>query len=303
MKKALITTAIFVLMPVIAKAEMSPLETSLIEDNKAVTRFFESTAQGLDLFLVGKDVSTVPNKTHLVLENSTYLQNDTAARNQSNVNVQLNLPNFEEYWQLKFSSYDEEEQKRNVEQGYIGQAPVPKNYGATVGFFRKLGDVKASFQPRVELKNPLDVSYTITLESVAELKHFKLNPELQLFANPDQGVGNYLALNANFKLASHWNLTLINNAEYAEKQSLLNVTNGFSFGEFLSETMNISYNWLFFGNNVGNYHLQGYSLSTGFTQELYKRILRYQAIPHLDFDKSTNFVGSPGFTFNLFLQF
>jgi hypothetical protein len=286
-----------------ASEDRSDFEDRLVRDNKAVTQFFESTAQGLDLFLVGKESSELPNKTHVLIENSTYLVNDQKTQNQTNLNVHLNLPNFEEYWQLKFTSYDEEEEKRNIEQGYIGQAPKERNYGTTIGFFRKLGEIKASFQPRIQFQNPLQVSYTLTFESVAQLKYFRLNPEMELFANPDQGVGNYFALNANFTLSRLWTLTLINNAEYAEKQALFRVTHGFSFGEDISKAINMSYNWLFFMNNTGNYHLQGYSLSVAFNQELYRRILTYQVIPHWDFDTSTGYVGNPGLTFNLILQF
>jgi len=278
-------------------------EQELIQSDVMISRFFGSVAEGLDLFLVGKQVTDRRNDTHVKLENSTFSNDGQGIREAPSVLVNLRLPNVEEYWSLKFTSYDEEQDRRNVQQSYLGQTPRQTNYGATVGFFKKLGNVRTSFQPRIELQNPLKVSHSLLFESVADMKTFRINPELELFANPTNGVGTYFAANINIPFSIRNSLTFINNGEYDEKQHIFSVTNGVSWGHFISRFSSISYNYIVVSNNRDNYHLDSYSFSVGYSHVLYRNIFDYQLIPHWDFAKAVSFVGKPGITLVMTLTF
>ncbi|MFZ3229933.1 MAG: hypothetical protein WA160_07000 [Pseudobdellovibrio sp.] len=279
------------------------LEQVLIQDNIAISKWFDSVAEGLDLFLAGKKKSTQVNKSHFKVENSTYVIDGEKPKNVTSFGINVRLPNVEEYWQLKFTSYDEKEDTQSVQKGYLRQTPRKENYGATVGLFRKLGNVKASFQPRIELQDPLKISHSLKFESVADLKTYRVNPKIDFYTDPDTGAGIIWGFNFNFTLNPVFSLTLINEANYSEKSHLYTADNGFSLGESLTKTSSLAYSLIFNSTNRPSYHLEGYSASVAYGQVVYKNILDYQLIPHLDFAKENSFKGVAGVTFNLVLNF
>jgi hypothetical protein len=278
-------------------------EQELIEKDIMISKFFGSVAEGLDLFLVGKQVTDRRNDTHVKIQNSTFSNDGQKIRQTPSLLVNLRLPNVEDYWSLKFTSYDENEDRRNIQQSYLGQVPRQRNYGATIGLFQKLGNIRTSFQPRIELQNPLRISHSLMFESVADMKSYKINPELELFANPSDGVGTYFAVNFNIPFSIRNSLTFINNGEYDEKQHKFSVFNGFSIGHFISRFSSLSYDFIVNSTNRDNYHLDSYSLAVGYSHVLYRNIFDYQLIPHWDFLKTSSFVGKPGLTLILTVTF
>jgi hypothetical protein len=285
------------------KESNETLEQTLIEKNIEISNWLDGVAEGLDLFLVGKKLTEEKNQTSIKLENSSYTRESENFKNTTNINVNLRLPNLEEYWQLKFTSYDEKEESRNVQSGYLRQTPRERNYGATIGLFRKLGNVRTSFQPRIGLQDPLKVSHSLRFESVAEVKDYKINPRLEFYADPDKGTGIYWSLNFGFTLSPAYSLTLINEANYEDKTHLYAANNGFSFGHSLSDTKAIAYNLIFNSNNLPSYHLDSYTVSVAYSQLVFKKILDIQIIPHVDFPKAENFRKNVGLVFNLNLNF
>lgn len=279
------------------------LEERFIENNIAISAFFDEVADGLDTFLIGKRITTRKNETSVKVQNSTYVMADENTQNNTSIGVNLRLPNVEEYWQLKFTSYDDSDERRGVQKGYLRNTPREQNYGATIGLFRKLGNVRTSFQPRIDLGDPLKVSHSLTFESVADLKTYSVNPKLELFADPSDGAGAYVALNVNFRIDKIYSLTLVNNGEYNERKHVFITANGFSVGQILDRFASLSYSLIFSGVNQPNHHLEAYSLSVAWSQLIYRRILDFQLIPHLDFPREKGFVGKPGVIFNLNLNF
>ena len=284
-------------------AKESTWEESLIKGNIIISDWFDGMAEGVDLFIAGKKVTDRVNDSSVRISNSTYFVEGQKETNETNLEVNVRLPNVEEYWQLKFSDTDET-QDRGVRNTYLRQEPRPKNYGATVGLFKKLGNVRAAFQPRVALKDPLEVAHSLTLESVAEVKDsYKINPKLEFFANPNQGAGIFHALNFNFQLSKIYGLSLINEGQYLDKTHVYSATNGISLGQVLTKNSSFGYSFFTGSNNRENYHLDSYSISVGYSQLIYKRILDYSISPHLDFTTATSFTGLPGLNFNVALNF
>lgn len=299
---------LFVACPLSAAPAPAPkrddgMTQELLRGNIAISRWFDGVAEGLDLFLAGKRTTNRPNETSVRLTNDTYSRSGEGVQNSTGVGVNLKLPNLEEYWHLKFSNRDDRQEKRGVRQSYLRQAPPEQNPGATVGLFKKLGDVRASFEPRIELQDPLRISHSITFESVAEMKTFEINPKLEFFATPDKGTGTFTSFNVHIPLSKIYSLTLITEGEYIEKPHLFIGTNGFSVGQIVTNRKSFSYNFILSSNNRSVYHLETYSASVTWSHVLYHRVLDYSITPHLDFEKIHDFRGIPGLNFSVSLNF
>lgn len=278
------------------------LEQKFIASNIKISHWFDSIADGIDLFLVDKRLTNEPNKTSVKLINTTYSTEGQNATNEFSVVVVPRFPNLEKYWNLKFTTYDEQGD-RGVNKNYLRQSPHQRNYGASVGLLRRLGQVRVLFQPRIELQDPLRISHSLIFESVANMKNYNINPKLELFASATQGPGFFHALNFNVPLDETFSLTQINEGEYYDKTHEYTATNGLSLGQIVSSKSALSYSWLFFSANHSNYHLSGYSLATSWYEIIYKNILEYHITPHLDFSEDLDFKGRAGLTIQLVLNF
>ena len=279
------------------------LEQKLIDSNIAVSKWFESMAEGIDLFLVDKQIQTGRNQTNVKIENSTYSVEGQNLTNETSLIINPRFPNLEKYWNLKFTTYDEQEDGRGASKTYLRQAPRQKNYGATVGLFKKFGEIRTAFQPRIELQDPLNVSHSLAFETVAEMERYKINPRLEFFASALKGTGIFQAINFNFTLNQIYSLTLINEGTYIEKLHRYSVSNGISLGQGISQNDAVSYSFFVFSNNRDNYHLDSYSLAVSWYHVVYKKILDFQLTPHLDFSRDRGFAGLGGATFQVTINF
>ena len=296
----------------IAQAEPAPepekkdedtWEDQFIYSNIAISDWFDGVADGLDLFLVGKRVSNRPNASSVRVENSTASVEGAPFTNSTSLGVSLRLPNVEEYWSLKFSSYDEQEERRDIKGQYLRQTPREQNYGATLGLLATIGNVRTTFEPRIELSDPLKVSHSLTFESVGRYHQSSVNPQLEFYADAGDGLGTAQELNFYFKLTRIYSLTFVNQGDYKEKTHRFNVGNGVSLGQLLSDKMALSYNLIFSSNNQPNYHLESFNTSVSFSHTLYRRILWYELVPNIDFAKENKFQKKLGVTFNINLGF
>lgn len=290
-----------------AFAQKKPLirtwEQRFIQGNIAVSEWLDGVAEGIDLFLVGKEISDRRNDTSVTVRNSTYSMEGEKVSNRISLSVNPSFPNLEEYWQLKFTSYDEREDARGIRRGYLRQNPREENYGATIGLIRRLGNVRTSFQPRIELQDPLRVSHSLTFESLLDLERIDMNPKVEFFAKPDRGVGVFTALNLNYEISPKYSFTLINEGEYEEKLNKLSVTNGVALGQDLTAFTALSYSLIFTSNNRESYHMNSYSFAISWNHLIYRKILDYQVTPHVDFLDERHFKPQAGLTVNVSLHF
>lgn len=286
-----------------AEEEKTTLEDDLIQSNIYISRFFDSMANGLDLFLAGQQYTDKPNTTSAIFETSAYYNSLTGLKNDVSLDFNLRLPNVEEYWQVTFTSYDETAE-RGVSQDYLRNTPRQRNYGATFGFFKQLGNVRTSFQPRVSFAGAFKISHTLSFESIVEkTKSYRFNPKLQFYADADKGPGMFQALNFNFSLNRYYSLTFVNEGDYVDRVETYTVTNGVALGQWFSQMSSISYNIFVTSTNRPNYQLYAYNFSAAFSQILYKNILDYQIQPNIDFSQAHNFVRNPGVNFHLYVRF
>ncbi|MBX2988349.1 MAG: hypothetical protein KF802_10680 [Bdellovibrionaceae bacterium] len=283
--------------------ERKSLERELIESNILISQWFDGVADGLDLFLVGQRITKKRNETSIKIENTSYYIEGEGPSNSTSLSANLRLPNLEQYWMLKFSDYDENRQK-GVRETYLRQSPRPKNYGATVGLFQKLGNVRVAFEPRIGLQDPLSVSHSLSFESVADLVTYKVNPKIELYATSDKGTGVYQALNINFQLSRIHSLTFVNDGDYEDRVHRLSVNNGVALGQVVEERKkSLSYSLIFSSNNRPNYNLSSYRFSVSWDHLLYQKILDYAVTPYVDFARARGFKGQSGINFTVGLNF
>lgn len=279
------------------------LEQSLIERNKSISTTIDSWADGLDVFLAGKRISKKTNPTRVTVQNSAYSIEGEKVRFAMGLGVHLRLPNLEESWALKFMTYDDSEEERGLQKKYLRDSPRETNYGASVAFFRKLGNVKTSFQPRIELKNPLKISHSLMFKSSADFKTYEVAPKLEFFARPDKGTGIFSAINVTFLLNKFSTLGFLNEAQYEDLIRKLTVDHGLSLTHKLNDRSSMNYAFILSSNNRARYHLDSYNLSTAYSHVFYRNVLDFQLIPYLSFPKVHGFKGRAGLNMHLTIMF
>jgi hypothetical protein len=279
-------------------------EQRAIDGNIIISRFFDGVAEYVDLFLAGKRVTRQRNETSVRIENSSVWKEGIGYTNSTAFNLNLRLPNVEEYWNLKFTSYDEEAEKRSTVNAQYRQRPRVENYGATIGFFQQLGNIRTAFQPRIELQNPLKVAHSLTLEQTHQFwETGQFRPKVEFFAASDRGTGIFNQMNFAVQLDHIYTLSLINQQTYEDKTHNYLVAQGVAIGRQVTRTGAISYSLFFNSDNQTKYHLSSYSFATTWSQLLYRNILDYNLTPHIDFAKEVSFTGRLGLDFNINLKF
>lgn len=283
-------------------AEASRIEDKRVDSSTAIAKWFANLAEDIDLLLTGKEISNQVNATTVKLENTTFSRESEKVSNRTSLIVSPRFPNLEKYWNLKFTTYDEADEKRNKERE-LTQTNRQDNYGATIGLFKMFGKIRTAFQPRIELKNPLQISHSLSFEYATDAGYFLFNPKLEFFASSTKGTGVFNALNLHTSLSDEISVTYINEFEYLDRKNSLGATNGISFGQHISDNDAMAYGFLVFSNNRDNYHLDGYSLSVSWYHILYKKLLDFRLTPRLDFMNAEDFKTTPAATFQITYAF
>lgn len=279
-------------------------EQRAIRGNVVVSGWFDSLAETIDLFLAGQKVTTDKNQTSVRIENSTLWTEGEGASNGTAFNINLRLPNVEETWNLKFTSYDEQRERRGTQNAQFRRDLREKNYGATIGVFRRLGDIRTSFQPRIELQDPLKTSHSLAFETSVDIKPtVQFYPKVDFFASSERGTGVFNQLNFGFVLSPIYSLGLVNQSTYEDKTKIFSVANGVSLSRPVLRNAGVAYSFFFNSDNQGAYSLVGYTLATTWNQTIYRNILEYNLTPHIDFAKARSFTGQMGFDVNVSLKF
>ncbi len=273
-------------------APRSPWEVKLIEYNIIASEFIDKIADSIDRFIAGTGASKRENETSVRIINVSSSTEGKYVENLTHLNVNLRLPNVEDYFQLKFTTYNQNEERGASRR--FGQPPLrQKNYGATVGLFKNLGAVRTSFQPRIELQDPLKVSHSLSFQTSAKMDGYEFKPLIEFFADPEKGTGIFGAINYAFFLSDVFTLNWINEGEYEEKRNQFSTDIGLSLVQTVTEKSTLAYSAFTYSNNRDVYHLQAYSLAVTWNQMLYKKILDYQIIPALGFSER-DFKGTAG---------
>jgi hypothetical protein len=180
--------------------------------------------------------------------------------------------------------------------------PRKREYGAALFFLKRLGKIKTTFQPRLQLKQPLDMSYVLRFESEAESKPFRLVPKLDLFADAEKGTGEFISLPLITRLAHRLELTFENEEEYHEKGNSFATKHGLTLDYALNDTQGLGWA-VILGSENHPFHLSTIHVSTSFGHEFYRDLFRYVFSPFLVFAKSKGFKGNAGVSLSMHLVF
>lgn len=275
------------------------LMKTILEYHSDIRDYVDYSAEKLDHWLIKRRLTREENATEFRIETSAYFKEGEAAQTFTGININLRLPNFEKYWQVKFTSYDQQATDRGVRRNYLRQGPQDQNYGTTFEFFREVSSIKFYFQPRIGLQDPLNVSQLISLRSESKNDLFEFYPRIDLFGRPDKGAGVFGSFNTQFKVTDKDVLTLVNEGEYEERMNQFTATQGFTVGRPVTDYASMSYSLIFVSNNRPSYHLDSFSISYAYGVVLYRKFIEAQIIPGASFAKTSNFTGRAFTNINL----
>lgn len=280
-----------------------PFEERTREFAKFVSRNLKWSANKIDLFLAGKKYTAKPNPTSANLSQYvTYLEGGHV-KTSTDFGLNMRLPNVEKRWQLRFSSYDEDKENRDLSQRRVRTQARPTDYGAAFQFFEKLGNIKTTFQPRVVLKNPVGINYILRFETVGEIKRFRVVPRVDFFADAGKGTGVYSSLEFQWEISRDSDLTWNNSQEYRDQENYYLVQHGFSYDHSVGYNKAIGGSVTTSYNNRQTYHLHSLDFSIDVTQTFYDQLVSASLSPFIGFGKGDHFKGKTGITFAMKVAF
>lgn len=278
------------------------LEDTARAGAKGISKAVQYTAEQIDLTLAGKRYTDHANDSRATVSQILTWSEGGQLQNSTDVGLNLRLPNVEKHWQLRFSTYDEEEEERNMNQRHVRTTARTKEYGTSLFFLQKLGDVRVGFQPKLQLKDPLIMSYVLRFESAAEAKRFRIAPKLELFADGVKGTGQYFALNFIFRPRQTIEWAIENEEEYRTLGHSFTTRHGLSF-DYIYNMWNRFGTAFVATSENHDFHLAALNYSLSYTHDIYKNLLSFTTSPFWGFAKADHFKGRVGISFNLSATF
>ncbi len=279
------------------------LESSMLKASDALSKTVGKTAENIDLVLAGKKYTKKKNKSSVTYRQFATYADGRGLKTPGDFGINLKLPNVEKRWQLRFTSYNEDEERRDLVQQRVRTDARPKDYGAGLLFFEKLGNIRTSFQPRLLLKDPIEVSYVLRFENETDVKPVRLNSRMELFADPHKGTGEFGSLEFRVNLTPRLDLGFQNTEEYREKDNYFSTQHGVSLDYSLTPTRAIGTSFNISNNNKAQYHLESYVYSWVIAQQVYPDRLTLSLTPFLSFAKNVGFQGKTGITLLAYVTF
>jgi hypothetical protein len=274
-------------------------EQKALATSDAIAKRVDKVAERVDILLAGKKYTKKMNSSSINVSQVVTHTEGGKLQTSTDFGLNLRLPNLERRWQLRFTSYDEEEENRDLIQQRVRTRPRPKDYGAAFLFFQNLGRIKTTFQPRLELKDPLEMSYVLRFESSAKRRSFRLAPRLDLFADPEKGTGEFVSLDISTDLTTRLELLLQNTEEYRERENFFSTQHGVTFDYSLDRWRALGFGTTVGSHNREHFHLDSLVVSVTYAELIYKNRLNYSLTPFLGFYKNERFKGDAGITLNV----
>lgn len=259
-------------------------------------------AEKIDIILAGRKYTKKKNESHLDINQTLTHTAGGRFSTSTDFGLNLRLPNIEKRWQLRFTSYDEERESRDLQQKRVRTRPRAREYNAGLLFFQRLGRVKTSFLPRLQLKDPLDVSYLLRFEYEAGTK-FKVIPRVDLFADPKKGTGEYASLEFRWEATNRLEWSLTSTEEYREKENFFTTQHSLGADYALNDHQGVGAAITGVSTNRPKMHLDTLTFSTGFANVIYRDRLSFSITPFLAFGKNVAFKGNPGISVAIDLNF
>ncbi len=270
------------------------LQDRALESTKYLSEKIEDVATSIDITLAGKKYTKKVNHSAINLSQLISYSEGGDTRLSTDFGVNLRLPNLEKRWQLRFASYDEEREDRDLSQRQVRTRARPREYGASFQFFQSLGKVKTTFQPRLEIRDPVEMSYVLRFESETNISKVRVVPRTDFFTDPEKGTGQFASVEFQYKLSARSDLRFYNNEEYRDFENYFTTQHGLSYDFSLSKVQAIGISAVATSNNRPTFHLQSFSFAVPFARELSRELLTFSLTPFIGFGKGEKFKGRTG---------
>ena len=272
-----------------APQESPSLEDSLIEKNRSIAKKFDSYADRIDLFFAEDRLVEEENKTSIKIVNPVKWSEGGRFEFSPHFGVMLHLPNLQERFKVRFTSYDEDKTEVGTNKRRYREPENDRAYGTSFELIQELGSVRTTFRPRVEFSDHLLTSYLIKFESTVDHAFWSFEPEFQLFARSDVGTGQFLSFNTTFLIDRTNALRVINEEQYTDGNNTMTTNHGFEIKHIYNQKMEHLYTLLFQTSNRETFHNELIVLRSQFQHKLRPEILHYSITPLLNFPKDRRF--------------
>lgn len=126
-----------------------------------------------------------------------------------------------------------------------------------------------------------------------EIKDWLFRPRHEILWITEQGYSTDTDLNFDKSLNNEWLLRFVNNIQWNDDDYIVNLQNGPTWFQKISEKIGMSYNAHIFTDNSPKFSVNNYSLSVGYRQLLYKEWFFWTISPALNFPRSERFHRTP----------
>ncbi len=305
MRPLLLTLFLLITGPVALHAEEgTTVEQKVLNASDTIGDAVELGADKLDMILSGgKRYTQRANNSKAKISQLVTWSEGGVVKKSTDFGINLRLPNVEKRWALRFTSYDEEEERRDMQQRTVRTRPRERQYGAALMFLKKLGSVRITFQPKLELRDPLFMSYVLRFESSAESGPVRIVPKVELFADPKKGTGEFAGLEFITQLSERWELSFQNEETYRERGNIFNTSHGVTLDYALADDKGLGWSLVGSSNSRPSFHLDTLRVATTYGQSFYSGKLNAGLTPFLSFGKPDHFKGDAGISLNVSVIF
>ena len=281
------------------------LVDDFIEKNKEISSWFDRKVEEVDLFLVGKSSSNVKNESNIKLISTTESREGDNLHSNIAISINPKLPNLEKFLKIRLSTYVERDEylrsKRHLKEEDKNERA--KQRSVSYDFWHDVQTFSTSFEPRIELRDPLQVSYSLNFSSHGEYLKFSLDPGLEIFVDETKGLGQHISMNYSYKLTDIFDLRFLNEGEYQYRLHLFNVENGMTLNQVLDDFSDLGYGFVVSSVNKPNYQMSSYRVFVAWQRTIYRKVLDVQFVPQLEFLNTKNYTGAPVAVFNIIVSF
>jgi hypothetical protein len=290
----------------VAWAQNPSVQEKWIERNHQVSKYFDSLARELDYLLSGQRTNE-RNETQLTVAAFADASEVRGVEPDAHINLDLNLPAFEEEMKLRLSSFDAEDEFEGLARNRTNARPQQQKLGTSVAVGRNISGVKVIFRPRVELRDPLLTSFLLKFTHSLKGWLFNVHSQVRLLTHSRDGVGQSAHIYFERPLSQSSLFRWFNEQQYLDQFNLFSVAQGLMVLHKASDKLALSYTVSFNSQNRSTgteffvpevsytgYHLNSYQFIFSFHHKLFSNVLHYQVSPSLNFYKDLRFRGDPG---------
>ncbi len=260
--------------------------------NQVTSDWLDRQAHNLDMSLSGARYTKKEEDSQAIIANEIYFREGEGVKFRPSIDLRLSLPNFEKKYKLMFSNYN----RNKIRRSNYGRREFLDNqrsdYGATLSFAEKIGDFDITFEPRIQIEDPIATFYTLRFESEARQKANKFLTRFEFFADSEKGTGQFASLIYRRTFWGNWGHSVILEEEYQDAQNLFTTLQGYTLHYQINEAILLDNSLIFRSRSEPvNFHLDEISVGPSFTHEILKDELRYSINYFHFFNEAFNFKG------------